>query len=107
MQNADINAEIEGVTFTVPRKQEMASLLKQRMLDGAFRFPYAELRLSPTALLSYMAELNVERFELRKDGSIGFSHPVNQKDDTFWATALALYCTVKMAPEPYLAVVPR
>jgi hypothetical protein len=107
MQNAGINAEIEGVTFTVPRKQEMASLLKQRMLEGAYNFPFVEMRLSPTVLLSYVAELNVERFELRKDGSIAFSHPQGQHDDTFWATALAIYCTVKMTPEPYLAVIPR
>jgi phage FluMu gp28-like protein len=107
MQNAGIEAEVEGVTFTLPRKQEMASLLKQRMLDGAYRFPFVELRLSPTVLLSYVAELNVERFELRKDGSIAFNHPQGQHDDTFWATALALYCSVKMAPEPCLGVVPR
>jgi phage FluMu gp28-like protein len=107
MQNAGIEAEIEGVTFTLPRKQEMASLLKQRMLDGAFRFPFVELRLSPTMLLSYVAELNVEKFELRKDGTIAFNHPHGQHDDTFWATCLAIYCSVKMTPEPYLEVVPR
>jgi phage FluMu gp28-like protein len=107
MQNAGIEAEIEGVTFTLPRKQEMASLLKQRMLDGAYHFPFVEIRLSPTVLLSYVAELNVERFELRKDGSIAFNHPQGQHDDTFWATCLALYCGVKMSPEPYLGVVPR
>jgi len=106
MQNAGIE-NVEGVTFTVPRKQELASLLKQRMLDGVYRFPFVELRLSPTILLSYVAELNVERFELRKDGSIAFSHPQGQHDDTFWASALAIYCSVKMAPEPYLAVIPR
>jgi phage FluMu gp28-like protein len=107
MQNAGIDAEVEGVTFTLPRKQEMASLLKQRMLNGAYRFPFAQLRLSPTLLLSYVAELNVERFELRKDGAIAFSHPQGQHDDTFWATCLSLYCAVKMAPEPYLGVVSR
>jgi len=106
MQNAGIDAEIEGVTFTLPRKQEMASLLKQRMLDGAYRFPFVEMRLSPTVLLSYVAELNVERFDLRKDGSIALSHPQGQHDDTFWATALAIYCSVKMTPEPYLQVIP-
>jgi phage FluMu gp28-like protein len=106
MQNAGIE-EVEGVTFTLPRKQEMASLLKQRMLDGAYRFPFVELRLSPTVLLSYVAELNVERFELRKDGTIAFNHPQGTHDDTFWSSALALYCSVKMAPEPYLGVVPR
>jgi phage FluMu gp28-like protein len=106
MQNAGIEAEIEGVTFTLPRKQEMASLLKQRMLDTAYRFPFSQMRLSPTVLLSYVAELNVERFELRKDGSIAFNHPQGQHDDTFWASSLAIYCSVKMTPEPTLVVIP-
>jgi len=105
MQNAGLES-VEGVTFSLPRKQELASLLKQRMLDGAYSFPFVEMRLSPTVLLSYVAELNVERFELRKDGSIAFSHPQGQHDDTFWSTALSLYCSVKMTPEPYLAVIP-
>ena len=107
MQNAGIEAEVEGVTFTLPRKQEMASLLKQRMLDEAYRFPFTQLRLSPTVMLSYVAELNVERFELRKDGSIAFNHPQGQHDDTFWASALAIYCSVKMTPEPSLVVIPK
>lgn len=107
MQNAGIDAEVEGVTFSLPRKQEMASLLKERMKDGAFRFPFTQLRLSPTVLLSYVAELNVERFELRKDGSIAFNHPQGQHDDTFWASALGIYCSVKMSEEPTLVVIPR
>ena len=28
-------------------------------------------------------------------------------DDVFWASALAVYATCEMAPEPFLAVVPR
>src|SRR5690606_18879376 len=38
MENADIN-NAEGVTFTVPRKSEMASLLKQRMANHKFYYP--------------------------------------------------------------------
>jgi len=49
----------------------------------------------------------VERFELRKDGSLHFSHPQNQHDDVWWATALAISCGVKLAPDPLLAVIPR
>jgi hypothetical protein len=44
---------------------------------------------------------------LRKDGTYRFFHPENQHDDVFWATALSLYSTVEMAPEPFLAVIPR
>ena len=28
-------------------------------------------------------------------------------DDVFWATALAVYATANMEPEPFLAVIPR
>jgi len=106
MQNGGIE-NVEGVTFTAQRKQEMASLLKQRMLNGEYTFPFAEIQISPTKKLSYQAELNVERFELRKDGTYRFSHPENQHDDLWWATALALYATVEMQPEPFLSVIPR
>ncbi len=53
------------------------------------------------------AELNVERYDLRKDGSIGFSHPNGTHDDVFWSIALAIYATAEMSPEPFLAVIPR
>lgn len=98
---------VEGVNFTSQRKQEMASLLKQRMLNGAFAYPYADINLGPTKKLNYSVELNVERFELRKDGTYRFFHPTNQHDDVFWATALSLYSTVEMAPEPFVAMIPN
>jgi len=101
MQNAGIEG-VEGDTFTVPRKQEIASLLKQRMLDGLFKFPYADIQVSPTKKLSFVAELNVERFELRKDGSLAFNHPQNQHDDVFWAVALAV-ASSRMEPPARLA----
>jgi len=104
MKNANIE-NVEPVTFTVTRKQELATLLKQRMLEDNYKFPFAELRLSPTVQRSYVAELNTERFTLRKDGTIGFSHPQGQHDDTFWSTALAVSCSVKLSPEPFFAVV--
>jgi len=106
MKNANIE-NVEPVTFTATRKQELASLLKQRMLDDAYKFPFTQLRLSPTVLYSYVAELNVERFTLRKDGTIGFSHPQGQHDDTFWGTALAVSCSIKLSPEPFFAVTPQ
>jgi hypothetical protein len=104
MANAGIE-NVEGVTFTLPRKQEMASLLKQRMLEGKYRFPY--ITWEKPYRSDYPSELNVERFQLRKDGSITFSHPRGTHDDVFWSTALSLYATVEMQPEPYLAVIPR
>ncbi len=103
MKNAEIE-NIEPITFTTTRKQELANILKQRMQEGAYRYPFTELRLSPTVQLSYVAELNVERFNLHKDGTIGFSHPQGQHDDTWWATALAISGATKLKPEPLLAV---
>ena len=52
-------------------------------------------------------ELNVERYVLRRDGAIGFSHPYGTHDDVFWSIALAVYATSNMEPEPFLTVVPR
>lgn len=104
MTNAEID-NVEGVTFTLPRKQEMASLLKQRMINSQFWFPY--FKWNKPYQGEYVTELNVERFELRKDGNIAFSHPKGTHDDVFWATALALYATVEMKPEPEVWVIPR
>ena len=104
MENAGIN-NAEGVTFSVPRKSEMASLLKQRMANQKFFYPL--LSWEKPYRGDVCSELNVERYDLRKDGAIGFSHPNGTHDDVFWATALAIYATVEMAPEPFLVVVPR
>ena len=95
----------EGVNFSVPRKSEMASLLKQRMLNKQFFYPL--LNWERPYQGDICTELNVERYELRKDGTIGFSHPNGTHDDVFWSIALAVYATTDMAPEPFLAIVPR
>ena len=52
-------------------------------------------------------ELNVERYDLRRDGNVGFSHPWGTHDDVFWSIALAVYATADMGPEPFLTVVPE
>jgi phage FluMu gp28-like protein len=104
MENAGIN-NAEGVTFSVPRKSEMASLLKQRMANGKFFYPL--LRWERPYRGDICTELNVERYELRKDGQIGYYHPTGTHDDVFWAIALAVYGTVEMQPEPYLTIVAR
>jgi len=95
MKNGGIQ-NVEGVTFSVPRKQEMASLLKERMQNNQFFFPYFTWEKPYRS--KYVSELNVERFALRKDGSLILSHPQGTHDDVFWATALALYATVEMKP---------
>ena len=104
MQAAGIE-NAEGVNFSVPRKSEMASLLKQRMTNGKLYYPL--LNWERPYRGDICTELNVERYELRKDGAIGFSHPNGTHDDVFWATALAVFATVEMSPEPFLAVVQK
>jgi len=104
MENAGIN-NAEGVNFSVPRKSEMASLLKQRMMDQRFFYPL--LTWEKPYRGDICSELNVERYELRRDGAVGFSHPNGTHDDVFWSLALACYATVTMGPEPFLSVVPR
>jgi len=104
MEQAGIN-NAEGVNFSVPRKSEMASLLKTRMGDKRLFYPLLSWEKPYRGDLC--SELNVERFDLRKDGNIGYSHPSGTHDDVFWSIALAVYATADMAPEPYLAVIPR
>jgi phage FluMu gp28-like protein len=90
----------EGVRFSAPRKQEMATLLKQRMSTGQFLYPNHTWERPYRG--EFVSELHVERFELRKDGTIAFNHPQSQHDDTFWAAALAVFSTVEMSSEPIL-----
>jgi hypothetical protein len=95
----------EGVNFSVPRKSEMAGLLKQRMQSKRFFYPLLSWeRPYPGDICT---ELNVERYDMRRDGNIGFSHPQGTHDDVFWSIALSVYATSDMAPEPFLAVFPR
>jgi phage FluMu gp28-like protein len=104
MQAAGIE-NAEGVNFSVPRKSEMASLLKQRMTNAKLYYPL--LNWERPYRGDICTELNVERYELRKDGAIGFSHPNGTHDDVFWASALAVFATCEMSPEPFLAVVQK
>jgi len=104
MQAAGVE-NVEGVNFSVPRKSEMASLLKQRMTTSKFYYPL--LNWERPYRGDICSELNIERYDLRKDGAIGYSHPNGTHDDVFWSIALAIFATVQMEPEPFLAVIPR
>jgi phage FluMu gp28-like protein len=86
----------EGVNFSVPRKSEMANLLKQRMSDQRFFYPL--LTWEKPYRSDVCTELNVERYELRKDGTIALNHPMGTHDDVFWSLALGVYATVDMKP---------
>jgi len=93
MEDAGIQ-NAEGVNFSIPRKSEMANLLKQRMSDGRLYYPL--LTWEKPFRGDICNELNVERFELRKDGALAFSHPNGTHDDVFWAMALGVFATVDM-----------
>jgi phage FluMu gp28-like protein len=87
----------EGVTFTQETKQEMAQYLKQVMTEKRFFHPYdGEL----------IAELNLERYELTKEGKIRLSHPQGTHDDRFWAVAMAVYAA-RTQPSPKFWVISK
>ncbi|RLE38234.1 hypothetical protein DRJ17_04515 [Candidatus Woesearchaeota archaeon] len=75
-------SNVTGITLTLPRKEEIMSLLKAKMQEGLVKIPYDK---------DLIAELNVEKFELTKDGRIKFYHPAGTHDDRLWAFALAVY----------------
>ncbi len=95
MEEAGIE-NVEGVHFSIPRKSEMAGLLKQRMMDQRLFYPL--LTWEKPYRNDICSELNLERFELRKDGQVTLSHPNGTHDDVFWACALGVYSTVEMKP---------
>jgi phage FluMu gp28-like protein len=69
-----------GVNFTMQSKEGMAVPFKQAMINGLIRIPYDR---------DLIAELNIERFEMGRDGHYRFSHPENTHDDRFWSVVLA------------------
>jgi hypothetical protein len=83
---------LRGVHFTLPRKSEMANLLRERMSSQRLFFPL--LTWEKPIRGDVCTELNVEKYELRKDGNIMLSHPNGTHDDVFWSIALAVYGTV-------------
>jgi phage FluMu gp28-like protein len=96
---------VEGVNFSVPRKSEMASLLKQRMANHQLYYPL--LHWERPYRGEICTELNIERYSLNKDGTIRYHHPQGTHDDVFWAIALAVYATAEMGPDPFFVAIPR
>jgi len=97
MKNAGIPG-VEGVKFTLETKMKIATHLKELMVEGRLKIPYDP---------DLIAELNIERFELTKDGKIKFSHPEGTHDDGFWSLALACYASRQPYVKPKLKVIPR
>jgi len=88
---------VAGVTFTVQSKEEMATIMREKMRTAEVKIPYVPARKLEDVDLT--AELNIEKYELMKTGHIRFSHPEGGHDDVFWSAALAFYASVK-APLP-------
>lgn len=84
---------VVGISFTVPKKEEMATILREKMRAGDVRIPYSPAKTVNDVDLT--AELNIEKFELMKTGHIKLTHPEGSHDDVFWAVALAVYAAVK------------
>ena len=88
MQKSGITS-VTGITFTLQSKEDMATVLREKMRVKEFLIPYEPVRKRQD--IDLCAELNVEKYELMKTGHIRFSHPEGSHDDVFWATALAVY----------------
>ena len=84
---------VTGVTFTVQSKEEMATILREKMRGGEVKIPYVPARKIEDIDLT--AELNIEKYELMKTGHLRFSHPEGGHDDVFWSVALAVYACVQ------------
>jgi phage FluMu gp28-like protein len=88
---------VNGITFTVQSKEEMATIMREKMRTGEVKIPYVPSRKIEDIDLT--AELNIEKYELMKTGHLRFSHPEGGHDDVFWSAALAVYASVQ-APLP-------
>jgi phage FluMu gp28-like protein len=84
---------VNGVTFTVQSKEEMANILREKMRQGEVKIPYVPTNKASDIDLT--AELNIERCEMAKTGHLSFSHPDGSHDDVFWAAALGVYGAVQ------------
>jgi len=84
---------VTGVTFTVQSKEEMATILREKMRAGEVKIPYVPAKKLEDIDLT--AELNIEKYELMKTGHLRFSHPEGGHDDVFWSCCLACYAAVQ------------
>ncbi|MGD0405143.1 MAG: terminase family protein [Candidatus Bathyarchaeia archaeon] len=84
---------VTGVTFTVQSKEEMATILREKMRGGEVKIPYVPARKLEDIDLT--AELNIEKYELMKTGHLRFSHPEGGHDDVFWSCALSCFAAVQ------------
>lgn len=88
---------VQGITFTIQSKEEMAIILREKMRNQEIKIPYVPTkRIDDVELTS---ELNIEKYELLRTGHLRFSHSEGSHDDVFWSLALGVYASVQ-APLP-------
>jgi len=85
-------SQVEGITLTLPVKQEILGYLKMAMQEKRLSYAHED---------ELENELNIERFELTKAGQVQFSHPSGTHDDRLWAVALAVYATRTKPPPQF------
>lgn len=86
---------VKGVLLSLPTKEAVMTFLKQRMINRKVAVPYSQDR---GLIEKFIAELNVEKFEITKEGRVKFTHPVGTHDDMLWAFALAVYASKEEKP---------
>jgi len=88
---------VEGIMLTLPSKQEVLGYMKQQMQNCVESCGSPKCNHPRMFQLPYdpeiIAEINLEKFELTKDGNIKFSHPEGTHDDRLWAIALAVFAS--------------
>ena len=94
MQAAGVT-QAEPVIFSLQSKMEMARYLKEQMQLKNFALPY-----DPDVI----AELNLEKYELTKDGNVKFHHDEGTHDDRLWAIALAVYASRESEAPAFISI---
>jgi phage FluMu gp28-like protein len=88
---------VEGLMLTMQMKEEILGYMKQQMQNCVEQCGNQKCNHPRLFQLPYdnevIAEINLEKFELTKDGHIKFSHPEGTHDDRLWAIALAVYAS--------------
>jgi hypothetical protein len=78
---------------------------KQRMMKQQIRYPL--LTWKKPRRSDICTELNIEKYQLPKDGNVGHSYPSSTHDYVFWGVALSIYGTDEVEPEQFLNIAPR
>lgn len=85
---------IDGVTLTVPVKEDIMGKLKLAIEQDKLTLPRDDGRL--------LAQMTSQRCEPTTSGTLKFSHPAGTHDDLLWALALGVYADQETSPGRHL-----